>query len=125
MPLSTTAGPTLQFRFRVRLGDDVALGPGKADLLERIASTGSISEAARQLEMSYMRAWTLVQTMNRCFREPVVVVNRGGADRGGALLSPFGTKILELYRTMEAESKACIQQPWSELRSMLLVHPSE
>ncbi len=61
--------PRVQFRLRITSGDDIAVGPGKVDLLEAIASTGSITAAARQLGMSYRRAWLLVDTMNRCFEE--------------------------------------------------------
>ena len=125
MLTSAIAEASLQLRFRVRLGEEVALGPGKADLLEYIAATGSISEAAKRLEMSYMRAWSLVQTMNRCFREPVVVVSRGGTGHGGAQLSPLGVRILKLYRDMETESQNSILQPWTELKSMLLPSPAE
>lgn len=120
MPPSIHSEASLQLRFRIRLGTDIALGPGKADLLEQIALTGSISEAAKRLQMSYMRAWTLVQTMNRCFSEPVVLMNRGGSSHGGAQLSASGTRILELYRSMETQSREAIRQPWAELQSFLL-----
>jgi len=74
-------------RLRVRLGDEIALGPGKVELLGRIQQTGSITQAARQMGMSYMRAWKLIQTMNHCFKEPVVVAVRGGQQKGGAGLT--------------------------------------
>jgi len=69
--------------FRIYLGDEIALGPGKADLLHHISETGSISEAARRMDMSYNRAWLLVRTMNRSFKEPLVLASRGGDSRGG------------------------------------------
>src|SRR5438477_12556298 len=84
--------------FRIYLGDEIALGPGKAELLRHIAETGSISEAARRMEMSYNRAWLLVRTMNRCFKEPLVLANRGGDKHGGAQLSESGKGILKLYQ---------------------------
>ena len=65
-------------RLRVLYGNEIALGPGKADLLAVVAETGSIREAAERMHMSYMRAWTLIRTMNRCFKEPLVVSIRGG-----------------------------------------------
>ena len=65
-------GRRVQFRLRVVRGDDIAVGPGKVDLLEAIARDGSITVAARSLGMSYRRAWLLVDTMNRSFRGPVV-----------------------------------------------------
>lgn len=110
-------------RFRVRLGEVVALGPGKVDLLERIAATGSIAEAAKQLEMSYMRAWSLVRTMNRCFQEPVVAVSRGGSRHGGAQLSPHGRHVVDLYRRMEREAAMVLRPNWAELRSLLRLEP--
>ena len=80
------------------------MGPGKADLLEQIGESGSIAEAAAELGMSYMRAWTLIKTMERCFREPLVKVSRGGAAHGGAQLTTNGRKVLALYREMEKRS---------------------
>lgn len=87
-------------RVRVRVLADsfVAIGPGKADLLEAIASTGSISAAARTMGMSYRRAWMLVDTMNACFRLPLVSTAKGGVEGGGASLTPTGRKALREYR---------------------------
>ena len=76
------------------------MGPGKADLLEAIAETGSISAAARQMRMSYRRAWILVDTMNTCFKKPLVDTSKGGADGGGARLTPLGTNVLARYRAL-------------------------
>src|SRR5215471_2006637 len=95
-------------RMRVVCGAEVALGPGKADLLALIGRTSSIREAAKRMGMSYMRAWTLIKTMNACFREPVVIACRGGRHHGGAALTKTGRIALELYRTLEAQSeRAC------------------
>ena len=80
------------------------MGPGKAALLEEVQKAGSIVEAAEELEMSYMRAWTLIKTMERCFKQPLVKVSRGGAKHGGAELTVTGKKVLEIYRAMERES---------------------
>jgi len=91
---------------RVDFGADRALGPGKVRLLEAIAKTGSISQAGRALDMSYRRAWLLVDDMNRCFREPVVATKPGGAQGGGAALTPFGLELIEKYRSIEAEAMA-------------------
>src|ERR1700728_3507289 len=90
-----TKGGEIQPRFRVRLGKDIAFGPGKADLLEQVRETGSIAEAAEQLGMSYMRAWTLIKTMERCFAEPLLKVSRGGAEHGGAKLRANGVKAVK------------------------------
>jgi len=69
--------------------------------------------------MSYMRAWTLVQTMNACFREPLVVAARGGKERGGAGVTPSGRKALELYRRMEEQSSAAVEATWTQFRALL------
>lgn len=89
-------------RIRILAESTVALGPGKADLLEVIAATGSISAAAREAGMSYRRAWILVDTMNACFAKPLVVTAKGGAEHGGASLTPAGRKVLARYRRLAA-----------------------
>jgi molybdate transport system regulatory protein len=99
-----TNSANIQPRFRVNCGRNIAIGPGKAELLEHVHQAGSISEAARRMEMSYMRAWTLVKTMERCFKEPLVTVARGGAKHGGAELTENGKRVLALYRKMESDS---------------------
>ena len=73
------------------------IGPGKAKLLESIQHTGSISAAARDMGMSYKRAWLLLDSINRAFSEPVVTAAPGGAGGGGAILTAFGTEVLERY----------------------------
>ena len=84
------AKASVKFRLRVTRGDDIAVGPGKVDLLEAIAKTGSITAAAKDLGMSYRRAWLLVDTMNRCFKSPVVDAESGGRRGGGTALTPLG-----------------------------------
>jgi molybdate transport system regulatory protein len=91
-------------RLRVLLGAAIAIGPGKADLLDAIAANGSISAAAKRMGMSYRRAWLLVDTMNGCFRGPLVASTRGGAGGGGAQLTPLGVEVLARYRDMEAKA---------------------
>jgi molybdate transport system regulatory protein len=93
-----------RLRFRLVLGRSIAIGPGKADLLAAIAETGSISAAGRSMGMSYKKAWYLIDTMNRCFREPLVVASKGGSARGGARLTAMGEKVLELYRSIESQA---------------------
>ena len=114
-----SAAPVLKTRFRILRGADVALGPGKVELLSLIAETGSIAQAATRMEMSYMRAWTLVQQMEQCFREPLLHRQRGGAARGGAQLTPFGARVLELYQAMEAAALRATRKPWEELQQKL------
>ena len=100
-----------QFRLRISRGKDIAVGPGKVDLLEAIAKTGSITAAARTLGMSYRRAWLLVDTMNRCFKSPVVEAEAGGKRGGGTQLTAVGVEVLQRYRKVEklAVSAAAIE----------------
>ena len=95
-------------RLRVLLGAAVAIGHGKADLLDAIAETGSISAAAKRMGMSYRRAWLLVDTMNRSFRGPVVASARGGSGGGGAELTALGREVLSRYREMESKALECL-----------------
>jgi molybdate transport system regulatory protein len=111
--------PDLKARFRVMTGAEIALGPGKVELLSTVEKTGSIRQAAERLEMSYMRAWTLVRTMNRCFRAPLVQPVRGGGRGGGAALTPLGKKVLVLYREMEGEALRSAAPAWRKLRREL------
>lgn len=87
-------------RVRILSGSAIAIGPGKADLLEAIDEAGSISAAARRMRMSYRRAWLLVRTMNDCFREPLVEAEKGGTSGGGARLTSIGRDVLVEYRRM-------------------------
>ena len=80
----------LKLKLQLYCGDEIAMGPGKADLLEAIAREGSISAAGRAMGMSYRRAWLLVDTMNRCFRSPLVETHPGGGKQAGAKLTPAG-----------------------------------
>jgi molybdate transport system regulatory protein len=91
---------------RVDFGRHRAVGPGKVLLLEAIRDEGSISQAARTLGMSYRRAWLLVDDMNRCFREPVVDAQPGGAEGGRATLTRMGATLVRNYRAIEAEAQA-------------------
>jgi len=85
-----------------------AMGPGKAELIERIAGTGSISAAAREMGMSYRRAWQLVESLNRTFREPVITTATGGSRGGGARVTPRGERLAALFRAMEERASAAI-----------------
>lgn len=93
-------GP-LRLKAQMFCGQETAMGPGKADLLEAIAREGSISAAGRALGMSYRRTWLLVDTMNRCWKEPLVETAAGGARGGGARLTGLGQDILLHYRALE------------------------
>ena len=92
-------------RLRVDLLPAGSLGPGKIELLERIRETGSISAAARGMEMAYRRAWLLIDAMNQAFRYPVTETAKGGKDGGGARLTAFGEDLVARYRAMEREAQ--------------------
>lgn len=113
---------TVRPRIRVVRDDDdqtIAIGPGRADLLDAIGRSGSIRGAAEELGMSYMRAWTMVRTMNAAFRSPLVEKERGGAAQGGAHLTERGERVLRLYRRMEEKAEKAIAPLWSKLRDEL------
>lgn len=99
-----------QARVRVHLDAELMLGPGKAELLEGIAATGSIAEAGRRMGMSYQRAWSLVQTLNAGFAEPLVERQRGGSGGGGARLTATGERVLEIYRAIERECQRAVDK---------------
>ncbi len=93
----------LKLKLQLYCGDEIAMGPGKADLLTAIAREGSISAAGRALGMSYRRAWLLVDTMNRCFKRPLVEAHPGGGKGAGAKLTPEGEAALKAYRALSAQ----------------------
>ena len=97
-------------RVRVHLGPELMLGPGKAELLEGIAATGSIAEAGRRMGMSYQRAWSLVQTLNAGFAEPLVERQRGGSGGGGAQLTTTGEQVLRIYRAIERDCQRAVDK---------------
>ena len=93
---------------RVLGGSAAAIGPGKAELVERIGRTGSISAAAREMGMSYRRAWQLVEALNEAFREPVVETAIGGKRGGGARVTQYGEALVARFRAMEEKASAAI-----------------
>ena len=109
----------LRPRMRVLWGEEIALGPGKLELLAMVGKTGSIREAAEKMGMSYMRAWTLIQTINACFKKPLVDCARGGKSHGGARLTPAGRMALGLYQKMEKDCLKAAGPRWRELRELL------
>lgn len=110
---------TLGARLRVVLKKNVAFGPGKADILEGIRETGSIAAAGRRLHMSYKRAWTLVEDMNRDFRAPLVETSKGGSGHGGATLTALGDEVLDRYRRMEAHAEDAVARDLKALQKLL------
>jgi molybdate transport system regulatory protein len=93
-----------RIRLKISFAEEARLGPGKMDLLEAVARTGSISAAGRDLGMSYRRAWTLLDSVNTMFGQAAIETSAGGANGGGARLTSFGERLLAAYRSVEAET---------------------
>ncbi|WP_425043311.1 winged helix-turn-helix domain-containing protein [Primorskyibacter sp. S87] len=108
-----------KLRLRLYFSPDEMIGPGKAELLERISRTGSIAAAGREMGMSYKRAWQLVETMNAMFRDPVVVSTRGGPRGGGAQVTDMGLKVLSEYRALESKARSAGAEHVGQLASLL------
>jgi molybdate transport system regulatory protein len=106
-------------RLRILLGRAIALGPGKADLLEGIRETGSIAAAGRRMNMSYKRAWLLVETMNACFAKPLVHAAKGGKAGGGARLTRLGEEVLARYRRMQTATDRAIARDMAALKKAM------
>jgi len=107
--------PLARLTFRIDFEGGDRLGPGKIALLERIREHGSISAAARAMDMSYRRAWLLVESLNEIFDEPAVQTRIGRAEGGGAVLTPFGERLIALYRAMERGVAAATRPAIREL----------
>lgn len=108
-----------QTRFRVQIKHAVAIGPGKADVLQSVAETGSLAEAGRRLGMSYQRVWSMVDAMNHDFVEPLVLKQRGGASGGGAQLTPAGAQVLKLYRSIERDAQRAVARRLPQLVALI------
>lgn len=93
-------------RFRVDIGSNGSVGPGKVALLERINESGSLSQAARDLKMSYKRAWLLLESLNVLFKQPVVLTTTGGQRGGGATLTELGRTLIRAYRDFDRAIQA-------------------
>src|SRR5687768_1674370 len=104
------------FRLRIMQGTAIAVGPGKIDLLEAIAATGSITGAAKRVGMSYRRAWLLLDTMNRCFDQPLTEAESGGTRGGRTRLTPLGSQVVARYRRIEART---LKANTSDLRAFV------
>ena len=116
----------LKLKAQIICGEEYAMGPGKAQLLETIDREGSISGAGRALGMSYRRAWLLVDTMNRCWAQPLVETTAGGGQSKGARLSPLGREVLAAYRGLEQTlADAANSGPLKALSAKLLATPKE
>lgn len=104
---------------RIHFSGAEMIGPGKAELLERIARTGSIAAAGREMGMSYKRAWMLIETLNAMFHAPVVESTRGGPGGGGAVLTATGQQVLGLYRQVEAQAALSAAAALTEMQALL------
>jgi molybdate transport system regulatory protein len=118
------SGP-LRLEARLHCADEVAFGPSEAALLEAIEREGSISAAARALAMPYRRAWMLVDVMNRCWDEPLVLMAPGGSRRKGARLTDRGRLVLAQFRRLEAVLAAAADRPVHSMSRHLLASPRE
>ncbi|WP_244477101.1 MULTISPECIES: LysR family transcriptional regulator [unclassified Methylobacterium] len=98
---------------------DTLLGPGKAALLESIRETGSIAAAGRRMGMSYKRAWYLIDTLNKAFREPLVTASKGGRTGGGAQLTPMGNVVLDGYLRMERLASEAVAGELDRLATLM------
>ena len=113
------SGPGLKIKIQIYCGDEIAMGPGKADLLDAIASEGSISAAGRKLKMSYRRCWMLVDVMNRCWSAQLVATSSEGA-----VLSDLGRGVLTQYRALQrAAASAAGRSHWPDLAEQLRGEP--
>ncbi|RVU07659.1 LysR family transcriptional regulator [Novosphingobium umbonatum] len=116
----------LKISIRIMCGDEIAMGPGKADLLDAIAASGSISAAGRAMGMSYRRAWLLVDAMNRCWAQPLVETMPSGAARSGARLTLAGEQVLGYYRRLQMDAKTIDKgEEWQALEAALLPAPKD
>jgi molybdate transport system regulatory protein len=114
----------LKIKIQIYCGDEIAMGPGKADLLDAIVREGSISGAGRSMGMSYRRTWMLVDTMNRCWDQPLVETLAGGSRGGGAKVTKFGRNVLAHYREVQRLSRSLVESgSWSALQSAMRAQP--
>jgi molybdate transport system regulatory protein len=117
--------PALKIKIQIILGESIAMGPGKADLLEAIEREGSISAAGRALGMSYRRCWMLVDVMNHCWAAPLVDTNTGGKQGGGAHVTDLGRQVLSLYRSLQKSSLTRAEGGvWTSLQALLASPPA-
>jgi molybdate transport system regulatory protein len=111
--------PHLGLTLRLHTGADIAIGPGKADLLAAIEVQGSIAAAARAMGLSYRRAWLMVETMNRSFARPLVAASKGGGGGGGTVLTIDGAAVLAAYRAMVAAAATAAGPQAAQLMALL------
>ncbi len=125
MQNDTPPDQTARLQLRLFFAHGAMLGPGKAELLEHIRDTGSISAAGRAMEMSYKRAWMLVDAMNAAFTAPLVESARGGAGGGGAQVTEVGLEVLRLYRALQDKAARAGQAEMKAISAMLRDIPEQ
>jgi molybdate transport system regulatory protein len=111
--------PDTRLSIRLDLPSGDRIGPGKIALLESIQATGSISAAARKLGMSYRRAWLLVEEINESLQEPAVTAATGGRQGGGAVLTPSGERVVELYRSIEDVARSSAKEEFRAVGNLV------
>jgi molybdate transport system regulatory protein len=107
--MSDSGPKAVLLRPHLAIGDDITFGPGKIELLRKISEGHSISSAARALGLTYKRAWTLIDTLNRGFGRPVVETSSGGKGGGGTCLTPLGEELIAQYLALEVKAAAAVQ----------------
>ncbi len=117
------SGRVAKPQIRILFRKAIAMGPGKAELLQAIERTGSISAAARDMDMSYRRAWLLVDTMNTSFKHPLVTTETGGQRGGGAVVTEFGLDVLRRYLEMEAKAAGAVEKEMGEFVKLMAKLP--
>jgi molybdate transport system regulatory protein len=114
------AGPVV--RFRIDFADHSSVGPGKICLLEAIRAAGSLSQGARNIGMSYRRAWLLVESLKQSFRQPVTVASKGGKEGGGMLVTEFGDALIRNYRELERDFATLAQRRLHPITATVVRH---
>lgn len=115
------AGPVV--RFRIDFAEHISVGPGKIALLEAIRDAGSLSQAARNIGMSYRRAWLLVESLRKSFREPVTMASKGGRDGGGMRVTELGGALIRNYRGLERDFATLAERRFRPLIAALTPRP--
>ena len=111
-------------RFRIDFADNANVGPGKIALLEAIRASGSLSQAARELHMSYRRAWLLVASLNGAFKMPVARTTTGGKGGGGAALTEFGEQLIRSYRALDRDISSLAARRLNQILPAVVRRPS-